>query len=544
MKGIWAGGLSLALAWNSASAVAGDAPTGVRGIELGKPVAVSSRLGPTTSSGVIPANYVPVPPSLPVPAVRTEPAIEPPPLVLPEAVRSPRTSIPLPRVQHVPTSFASESRVFGQPFVLAAVSAVEPSPGRMPIATTRPAFAPLGEEQSFLGGIRNYASEIQQVLAPLVESVMPASGSDSFLGGETSNPGWPYRFYGKAEYLLWWTKGADLPPLVTTGPESSLGIIGQPGTTILFGNGREDHDLRSGGRFTLGWWWDECQTIGLESSTFFLGRRSAGFAVGSDSTPLIARPFFSLNQGAETAEVAAFPGRVTGTVNVDMPNRLWGTQLNVRKNWCRSCDFNLDLLVGARYLELEEGLTVIEDLRNSVQIGQFAPGTRFLVQDSFDTRNQFYGGQVGAQAEWRRGPWFLDLRGTVALGNTRQTVNINGNQAVTSPAGVTSRFLGGLLALPTNSGRFRRDDFSVVPEVGVNLGYQVGPNLRMFVGYNFLYWSNVLRPGDQIDRVLDETQIPNFGSSAGRAGLGRPIVPFKSTDFWAQGVSFGVELRY
>jgi hypothetical protein len=108
---------------------------------------------------------------------------------------------------------------------------------------------------------------------------------------------------------------------------------------------------------------------------------------------------------------------------------------------------------------------------------------------------------------------------------------------------------GGLLALATNIGRFTRDRFSAVPEVGVNVGYRITDHLRAFVGYNFLYWGNVVRPADQIDRVLDASLIPNFlnpqtGLPYTPTGALRPAVPFKETDYWAQGVTFGLEFRY
>jgi hypothetical protein len=65
------------------------------------------------------------------------------------------------------------------------------------------------------------------------------------------------------------------------------------------------------------------------------------------------------------------------------------------------------------------------------------------------------------------------------------------------------------------------------------------------VGYNFLYVSSVIRPGDQVDRVLDITQIPNFPVPGVQpTALGRPTVLFKETDFWAQGINLGLEIRY
>jgi len=75
-------------------------------------------------------------------------------------------------------------------------------------------------------------------------------------------------------------------------------------------------------------------------------------------------------------------------------------------------------------------------------------------------------------------------------------------------AGLDEDHPAGLLARPSNSGRSSRDAFAAVPECAVTLGYRVTRWLRATVGYSFLYWSDVARPGDQIDRGLDRRQIP------------------------------------
>jgi hypothetical protein len=138
----------------------------------------------------------------------------------------------------------------------------------------------------------------------------------------------------------------------------------------------------------------------------------------------------------------------------------------------------------------------------------------------------------------------VEVRGKVAIGITHQEITIAGGQLVTDPRGVTRSFQGGLLALSSNIGRFDRDEFAVVPECGINLGYQFTDHFRAYVGYNLLYWSNVLRPGDQIDRALDVTLIPNFPVQANAADVTRPAVPFQDTDFWVQGLNFGFEFRF
>ena len=49
----------------------------------------------------------------------------------------------------------------------------------------------------------------------------------------------PGRVWLRADYLMWFTTGTRLPPLVTTSPQGTpanqAGVLGAPGTTILFG---------------------------------------------------------------------------------------------------------------------------------------------------------------------------------------------------------------------------------------------------------------------------------------------------------------------
>jgi hypothetical protein len=114
-----------------------------------------------------------------------------------------------------------------------------------------------------------------------------------------------------------------------------------------------------------------------------------------------------------------------------------------------------------------------------------------------------------------------------------------------APGGVGA-FPGGLLALPgANIGNFTRDKFAVLPEVGLKVGYHVTPNLRLAVGYNFLYLSDVVRPGDQIDSGLDVTRIPNFPvPGAQPLPVARPTVPFNDTGVFAQGITFSLQWSY
>jgi hypothetical protein len=203
------------------------------------------------------------------------------------------------------------------------------------------------------------------------------------------------------------------------------------------------------------------------------------------------------------------------------------------------------LIAGFRYLDLQEDLVITENI--TILPGAPAPlnpGDMISVTDRFETRNRFYGGQLGARGEWYRGCWFVNATGKIALGSTRQQVSIRGNTVFTPAGGAAVTQEGGLLALPTNIGDYERDRFTVVPEIGINVGRQLNDNLRVYAGYTFIYWSSVVRPGDQIDPVVNPTQLPTIAGPGTLVGPARPAFAFQETDFWAQGLNLGMELQW
>ena len=350
--------------------------------------------------------------------------------------------------------------------------------------------------------------------------------------------------YVQFEYLLWWMRQGSIPIVATTGPAGQFGFLNESGTTALLGPGRFGPSFFDGFRVRMGRWFEPHGGHGWDGSFFFLGRRSRGFAVNSEQKPIITRSFFAPNPGVnrEFGEQVAFPGQSSGLLTVDQNSFLWGADINLLNSVCRSCDTRSQWFAGFRHLNLDEGLTITEFLTS----GPMAPqpvGTQILVKDSFITRNRFYGGQLGWAAGRRRGRFDLDWRFSLAMGVTHQELEINGFQIVQRPGELPRSFVGGLEAVGPNLGRFQRNPFSVVPEVTINLGYMVTPRLRTYVGYNLLYWTNVLRPGEQIDRVIDLTFVPN-APAVPFSGQARPQPRFNYSDLWVQGIQFGMEFRW
>jgi hypothetical protein len=334
---------------------------------------------------------------------------------------------------------------------------------------------------------------------------------------------------------------------VTTGPAGSGGILGGAGTVTLFGpDSSINGPANSGAQFTAGMWLDEDRTLGLEAGYFFLASRGRNFGAagtGDPGTSVLARPFFNTNTGMEDAEIVAAPGIASGHLSVNTSSRLQGAQGNVLCNLCCGCGYRVDLLGGFRYLGLNEGVGVTEDITVLPTVPAIG-GTQFHLNDGFSTSNRFYGGQIGARGEVSRGRLFANFTGLVALGSSQEIVDITGSTRITTAAGAVTTANGGLLALPSNIGHYAHTRFGVVPSGTLNLGYQLTDHLRASVGYNFLYWSNVVRPGDQIDRAVNPTALPTNLGPGVVTGPARPSFQLRDTDFWAQGVSFGLEFRY
>jgi hypothetical protein len=385
--------------------------------------------------------------------------------------------------------------------------------------------------------------------APLPPAVVPPSavaphGPVYAVDGPVPDP-LSCHLFGRVEYLLWGIKSFQVPALITTGnaDPAHAGILGQPDTKVLFGDSGIDGGLRSGLRAEVGWWFDMWCEEGVEVGGFFLGDKISRFTANSNEFPVISRPFFDLNNNRQAIQSVAFPGVSTGSATVTAPSRLFGFEANYLHKLCCGCDYRADLLVGFRYLNLDESLTVNED----IQAGPAAPAPftnqHILVSDRFQTRNQFYGAQVGVSGDKQWGQWYVEGKALVALGAEYEQIDIVGSEHLT-PNPPAHQAPGGLLALGSNSGRFSKTRLSVLPEINLNLGYQVNDHLRVFVGYDLLYLNSVVRPGDQIDQVLDIATIPNFAPGTTPTGQGRPSVPFRERDFWAQGVNIGFELRY
>jgi len=366
----------------------------------------------------------------------------------------------------------------------------------------------------------------------------------------------PGRFWIGAEWLYWTAKGNYLPPLATSAapgtPRPGAGALGRDGTGLLIGNQGVNDDWRNGLRLRGGVFLNQAQTIGVEGEFLFLGNSSQTLQAGSNGSNIVTRPIinnvvqdqvggpFRAVPAFQDSELVSFPNTLAGTVTVNSTNQFIGGGVNGLLNLlCTPCA-RLDFLLGYRYLNLTDDLTIVENLR--ALPGNPRNGTTFVVQDRFRTENNFHGVNLGFNYERRMNRLFFGVRASVALGVNNSVVEIDGSTTSTTPAGVRRTSPGGLLTQPSNIGRYEDSSFAVVPEIGFRMGAQVTDHFRVFAGYNFLYWNNVTRTGEVIDLRVNGSQIPP--RNIAQTGNLFPVYEPRKTDFWVHGVSVGAEFRY
>jgi len=363
------------------------------------------------------------------------------------------------------------------------------------------------------------------------------------------------------EYLYWQPKGINVPALVTTSPtgtpQTIAGELGQPTTSVLYGDGEINDDYRSGARLQGGIWLTPDEMAGIEGHYFgFDDEQSTFTAIGQFSNggagPILARPFFNVDAGAQDTLLLAFPNFVTGNQTIDLDGTIdvrseseiqSAGALFRRISWMDVLDSSgvtcvrIYGLIGYRFFSLDEDLSI--DSAIFPVGGSFGANSSIRASDLFSTENEFHGLELGIDTQLNRGSFFLKILTKAALGNSHEVVNISGSTVASDGVGTTT-FAGGFLAQPTNIGELSSDHFAVLPEANITAGVQLTRNVALTGGYSFLYLSNVVRPGDQIDFSLNPTQFDG-GVLIGEA---RPAANIKWDDFWMHGFNAGVEVTW
>jgi hypothetical protein len=362
------------------------------------------------------------------------------------------------------------------------------------------------------------------------------------------------RAWFTADYLMWWVKGQSIPqPLITVGSSNDPvpGALGQPNTRVLFGNDQVQLGLFSGLRLGLGGWLDDDHLYGLEASGFFLPRNSHSVAFYSDgSTPAaLAQPVIIPGSG-EQAYSSSLQHFIAGSIWASTSTAVNGYEINLARCLTRDCNREIDLLVGFRQLTVQETLDVASDIVELQPCGltfygiPIQPGDHILTSDRFATSTNFYGPQIGSKISWSCGRFDFDAVGKLGIGVSQELLRVSGDTIWAPVSGPVLSAPGGILTQTTNIGSYFRDRFAVLPEVDLNMHYQIASWASLGFGYTFLYLSNVVRPGLVIDRTVDPARVPSDQAYGTGTTTNRPGVFFRDTGFWAQGLNFNVTFQY
>ena len=340
------------------------------------------------------------------------------------------------------------------------------------------------------------------------------------------------RWWFGGEYLLWRIHDGSPPDLAqlfaATGVNGSTGL--------------DSSSARSGFRLTGGVWFDDTHCCGLEASFFFMDQKRSfssvsaqdAFQAGIGNIPPRIVVNLPVDTGGDLDPGDLLTSITTGTSYF----RLWGVEANFRRTVWWIGGLSVDILAGFRNMNLDETVTLAGDFTfaepnpdeaaPSVEDGRTV---HMSTVDTIQTHNQFYGGQVGASFSWHCYRLTVDGLAKFAVGGTAQQITAGGqtfqdaglieptigSALVLRPAAVLP---GGILS-STPLTTTNRNRISVMPELRASLGYQVTNNINAFVGYNFIWWTNVAIPGDQ--------------SSTSTTG---------SRDIWFQGLDFGVLVKF
>lgn len=333
----------------------------------------------------------------------------------------------------------------------------------------------------------------------------------------------------RAEYLQLFM--ADAPyagPWVTTSRAADQGRLGAPSTTALFGGHGQALGAFSGIRLTGGSWFNNQRTYGAEISAFVLPTKTHDVFITGDGAPgtVLALPFTLQTNGQATPSSVVLGQQASATngVQIRTSTELWGVEANGLRMVCQAADAprDLSLLAGVRFLQLGE--------RFAMSSESTATGSLVNRSDSVHTQASFFGVQIGGRGVRRWGRLSLLGVAKIGFGAASNLVTMSGQYngfRFGSPNPDVS---------PANIQRNYLYDFSVIPELQARLSYDVRPGWRLSAGYDFLYWTRVLRPGNQLDTSLD--------SASSTAALTAPFSTSpvdRHSNFWLQGWNIAIE---
>ena len=410
------------------------------------------------------------------------------------------------------------------------------------------------------------------------------------------------RFFLGGEYLAWKLNNTTLNPIVFNVP---VGIVGAPiaiGVNDIFfsyasltpqsqasfsQNGIINYGMENGMRFTGGLALEQdtglsvlLNAIIIPTSSFNLSSNTSfnmvpiNFQTGLSSQVPLGGAF-----GADI-EVATIPivvpRNVASQVYASANNFVGGGEVDLKGRDLFFGDVIFSGLLGFRYFQFNESLGV-----NSIYELSQAPPNRFgetpdqvqdlesnfsdyqsiksVSSDNIKVYNNFLGPQIGINSNYNFNRFTFDCNGKLGIGVQHQVVTINSsttqtfklnatNGATTTTSTLIQNHSGGLLFSPYDVGRHSRNQFGLIPELNLKLGYRLFDRLKITAGYDFLMMANVLRASNQTQLIPYTTQS-NFSGMAvqqqtSSQSIQIPAFTFDNSNLIINGLNVGMQLDF
>ena len=277
--------------------------------------------------------------------------------------------------------------------------------------------------------------------------------------------------------------------------------------------------------------------------------------------------------------------QVNSTVFANVNNFLVGGEINARGKDLYMGDMKFSGLLGFRYLQFTENLGVdsqytifrpagVTDVQTFTANNVTTSAPTLLnypnpiyiqsaSSDNIKVYNHFIGPQIGFNSEFKYKRW--SVFGTTKLGigvvhqvariqsnttrtSTTELVTVDqNNQFVTTTNTTTTNSQGGLLFSPYDNTKYDRNQFGLLPEINVKLGYDVTDRFKLTVGYDFLLMSNVLRAPQQT-QIIPYTNQLNYTANAQQMNMSQslqiPAFQYNNSNLIINGLNIGAQLDF
>lgn len=385
--------------------------------------------------------------------------------------------------------------------------------------------------------------------APAIDFGLPTVGPTNTFGSES--------FWASMNYVAGWVNKPGLnSPLLTQGSvtDTHPGALGQPNTTVLFGNDQYKFGPYNGIEASVGV--NLTDEWSLEASGLWLPTQNLNWRITSDANgnPLLARPVTNVQAGGiPGAFLTSVPGSVAGTTQIQASSVIWGVDGLAAYRFAVTPYLTGQFLIGYRNMELQEGLTIADSITPLTPSFTFlgntvapAMGTQIIDNDHFSTNNVFNGGEFGVRFNWQSGyDWFATTAYIKeALGVTSQTVSVGGSTTLLTAGAVPVTASGGVLAQSSNIGDYNHNMFSSITDGGFGIVITPWKYVRFEVGYSALFWSGVVRPGNQINPNVSYTQVPTSQTYTGPAAGNQPGFVWHQSNITMQTLTVGMTFYY